>query len=47
MKDLIEFCPVCGRDIVFPERLFNLKEDNHVERCILPALYRRPEQTEN
>jgi len=31
---LIDFCPYCKRDIFMPERPFNMKTDNHLDRCV-------------
>lgn len=33
---MLEYCPVCKRDMAPEERLFDLNNDNHIDRCIKP-----------
>lgn len=33
-RNEIDYCPYCKRDIFKPERPFNLKEDNHLDKCV-------------
>lgn len=36
-KGKIDYCPYCWRDILPPERPFDLEYDNHIARCHFPG----------